>query len=82
MNGRSQMQGGKNWILPKELNANRFFWDSQWLKIWVKPYMSLYGTEWGSVAMDSAGKAVPSSRLGTPRECFPTEQMDINEGTV
>jgi len=25
MNGRSQMQGGKNWILPKEINANRFF---------------------------------------------------------
>ncbi len=22
-NGRSQMQGGKNWILPKEINANR-----------------------------------------------------------
>jgi hypothetical protein len=25
MNGRFQMQGGKNWILPKERNANRFF---------------------------------------------------------
>jgi hypothetical protein len=25
MNGRSQMQGGKNWILPKEIDANRFF---------------------------------------------------------
>ena len=23
--GRSQMQGGKNWILPKERNANRFY---------------------------------------------------------
>jgi len=22
MNGRSQMQGGKNWILPKELHTN------------------------------------------------------------
>jgi hypothetical protein len=22
MNGRSQMQGGKNWIFPKEINAN------------------------------------------------------------
>jgi hypothetical protein len=22
MKGRSQMQGGKNWILPKEINAN------------------------------------------------------------
>jgi hypothetical protein len=34
MKGRSQMQGGKNWFLPKEINANRFFRDSQWLKIW------------------------------------------------
>jgi hypothetical protein len=25
MNGRFQMQGGKNWILPKEMNENRFF---------------------------------------------------------
>ncbi len=22
------MEGGKNWILPKEINANRFFLDS------------------------------------------------------
>ncbi len=28
MNGRFQMQGGKYWILPKEMNANRLFWDS------------------------------------------------------
>ncbi len=34
MNGSSQMQGGKNWILPKEINANRFFRDSHWLEIW------------------------------------------------
>ncbi len=34
MNGRSQMQGGKNWILPKKTHANRFFWDSHWLEIW------------------------------------------------
>jgi len=26
MNRISQMQGGKNWILPKEINANQFFW--------------------------------------------------------
>jgi hypothetical protein len=25
MNGRSQMQRGKNWILSKDINANRFF---------------------------------------------------------
>jgi hypothetical protein len=34
MNGRFQMQRGKNWILPKEMNENRFFWDSHWLEIW------------------------------------------------
>jgi hypothetical protein len=32
-NGRSQMQGGKNWILSKEINTNRFFWNSHWLEI-------------------------------------------------
>jgi hypothetical protein len=37
------MQGGKNWILPKVMNANPFFSDSHWLE---KPLMSLYGTEW------------------------------------
>jgi hypothetical protein len=36
---RSQMQGGKNWILPKEINANRFFETLIGGK-------SLYGTEW------------------------------------
>jgi hypothetical protein len=25
MNRGSQMQGGKNWILPEEVNANLFF---------------------------------------------------------
>ncbi len=35
------MQGGKNWILPKEMNANRFFWDSHWLQFCP----SLYGAE-------------------------------------
>ncbi len=34
MNGRFQMQGGKNWIFLKEMNAYRFFWDSHWLEIW------------------------------------------------
>jgi hypothetical protein len=35
MNGKSQMQGGKNWILTKDINANQFFWDSHWLEIWT-----------------------------------------------
>jgi hypothetical protein len=56
MNGRFQMQGGKNRILPKEINANRFFWDSHWLEIWVKPLILCpsMGPNGGSVAMDSA----------------------------
>jgi hypothetical protein len=32
LNGISQLQGGKNWILPKEMNANWFFRDSHWLE--------------------------------------------------
>jgi hypothetical protein len=42
MNGRSEMQGGKNWILLKEMNANRFFWDSLWLEIWSTTYVPLW----------------------------------------
>jgi hypothetical protein len=34
MNERSQRQEGKNWILPKETNANRFFRDSHRLEIY------------------------------------------------
>ena len=34
MNSWSQMVGGLNRLLPKEINANRFFWDSHWLEIW------------------------------------------------
>ncbi len=50
------MVGGLNRLLPKEINANRFFWDSHWLMIGnlVKPLLSLYGTEWREpVAIDS-----------------------------
>ncbi len=53
MNGRFQMQGGKNWFLPKEMNANRFFWDSHWLKIWSNHFYPSMGPNGGSVAMDS-----------------------------
>jgi hypothetical protein len=53
MNGRFQMQGGKNWILPKEINVNRFFWDSHWLEIWSNHLCSSKGPNGGSVAMDS-----------------------------
>ncbi len=53
MNGRFQMQGGKNWFLPKEMNANRFFWDSHWLEIWSNHFYPSVGPNGGSVAMDS-----------------------------
>jgi hypothetical protein len=53
MNRRFQMQGGKNWFLPKEMNANRFFWDSHWLEIWSKHFYPSMGPNGGSVAMDS-----------------------------
>jgi hypothetical protein len=47
------MQGGKNWLLPKEMNANRFFWDSHWLEIWSNHFYPSMGPNGGSVAMDS-----------------------------
>ncbi len=53
MNGNFQMQGGKNWILPKYINANRFFWDSHWLEIWSNHFCPSMGLNGGSVATDS-----------------------------
>ncbi len=53
MNGRFQMQGGKNWILPKEMNENQFFCDSHWLEIWSNHFCPSIGPNGGSVAMDS-----------------------------
>ena len=53
MKGRFQMQGGKkNWILPKEMNANRFFWDSHWLEMWSNHFCPSMGPNGGSVAID------------------------------
>jgi hypothetical protein len=54
MSGRSQMQGGKNWILPKVINSNLFFRDSHWLEIWKNHLRPSMGPKGGSVAMDSA----------------------------
>jgi hypothetical protein len=53
MNGRFQMQAGKNRILPKEVNANRFFWASHWLEIWSNNLFPSMGPNGRSVAMDS-----------------------------
>ncbi len=53
MNSWSQMVGGLNRLLPKEINANRFFGDSHWLKIWSNNFCPSMGPNGGSVAMDS-----------------------------
>jgi hypothetical protein len=44
------MQGDKNWILPKQINANRFFWDPHWLEIWSNHLCPSMGPNGGSVA--------------------------------
>jgi hypothetical protein len=58
MNGIFQMQGGKNWILPNEINANRFFWDSHWLEIWSNHFCPSMGPNGGSVATDSVQQLI------------------------
>jgi hypothetical protein len=52
------MQGGKNWILPKEINANRFFWDFHWLEILSNHFCLSMGPNGGSVAMDSEQRTI------------------------
>ncbi len=47
------MQGGKNWILPKEMKANRFFWASHWLEIGSNHLFPSMGQNGGIVAMIS-----------------------------
>jgi hypothetical protein len=58
-NGRFQMQGGKNWFLPKEMDANRFFCDSHWLEIWSNHFYPSMGPYGGRVAMDSVLPSTP-----------------------
>jgi hypothetical protein len=41
----TQMQGGINWILPKEINANRFLPNSLARNLEKTTYVTLYGTE-------------------------------------
>jgi hypothetical protein len=71
MNGRFQMQGGKNWFLPKEMNANRFFWDSHWLEIWSNHFYPSMGPNGGSVAMDSENIFIVRSYFGVYVLIFP-----------
>jgi hypothetical protein len=47
------MQGGKNWILPKEMNASRFFWDPHWPEIGSDHLFPSMGPKGEIVAMDS-----------------------------
>jgi hypothetical protein len=58
MTGRFQKQGGKNWFLPKEMTANRFFWDSHWLEIRPNHFCPSMGPNGGSVAMDSGWRGI------------------------
>ncbi len=47
MNGRFQMQGGKNWILPKYVGQCKpVLLGLSLAGNLVKPLLSLYGTEW------------------------------------
>jgi hypothetical protein len=59
------MQGGKNWILRKEMTGNRFFWDSHWLESWSNHFCPSMGPNGGSVALDSEGvvKATTEDQL-------------------
>ncbi len=63
MNGRFQMQGGKNGILPKYINANRFFWDCHWLEIWSNHFCPSMGLNEGSVATDSGNSVDTEFRM-------------------
>jgi hypothetical protein len=66
------MQGGKNWIFPKEMNADRFFWDSHWLDIWSNHFCPSVGPNGGSVAMDSGAGvgAGPRDSNWAPAYCL------------
>jgi hypothetical protein len=76
MNGRFQMQGGKNWFLPKEMNPNRFFWDSHWLEIWSNHFYPSMGPNGGSVAMDSAENHIPVNVCSTSTVSFIIIRLD------
>jgi|LakMenEpi03Aug12_release.lakeMendotaPanAssembly.Ray.scaffolds.fasta_scaffold710082_1 hypothetical protein len=68
MNGRSQIQGGKTWILPKEINKPVLLRLSLAgnLENMHLCDMSLYGIEWRERAMDSGRKPVFVNILRSP----------------
>jgi hypothetical protein len=47
------MQEGNDWILPNEMNANLFFWDSYRLEIWFNHLFHSMGPNGVTMAMDS-----------------------------
>jgi hypothetical protein len=67
------MQGGKNWILPKEMRANRFFWDSRWLEICSNHFFPFMGSNGGIVVMDSVVSTL---------EIFPYTTREIKYGDM
>jgi hypothetical protein len=80
-NGRFQMQGGKNWIFPKYINANRFFWDSHWLEIWSNNFCPSMGLNGGSVATDSVHvhrlSSLPAIMYTTACKCISSYSVNI-----
>jgi hypothetical protein len=67
MNGRFKIQVGKNWILPKEINAIWFFRVSHWLEFWEYHLCPSMGPNGGSVAMDSGIRTRVVNVITTPR---------------
>jgi hypothetical protein len=64
------MRGGKNWILPKYINSNRFFWVSHWLETWSNHLCPSMGPNGGIVAMDSGwGGGGVGSKIRSRGDC-------------
>jgi hypothetical protein len=82
MNGIIQMQGGKNWILPKYINANRFFWDSHWLEILSNHFWPSMGPNGVSVATDSAPRngVMHPTWMTNPQEAPPKLVDELPHG--
>jgi hypothetical protein len=59
--------------LPKEINANRFFWDSPWLEIWSNHFCPSMGQNGGSVATDS-GKIEEETKWFSPNKSKQNKQ--------
>jgi hypothetical protein len=77
------MQGGKNWILPKEMNANRFFWYFHWLIILSNHFCPSMGPNGGSVAMDSGSPIVMSAGITVVEKLYSVYRLPyVHSSTV